>query len=78
MTVPPSTRDPVFLQQVDRAIADQGEIMVWLRYPYAAGAENFYFVDSIASFGEVLANQPPQTWVRVFPDSDGVVRPGAY
>jgi hypothetical protein len=66
MTALVSTSDPIFLEQVGQAITDHGEVMVWLRYAYAAGAENYYFVDSMDSFANVLAHQPPQTWVRVF------------
>lgn len=50
---PPSVRDDAFLQAVQRLLA-AGEILVVVRYAYAAGSRDYLFLNEMGAFRRLL------------------------
>jgi hypothetical protein len=61
-----SARDPEFLGTLRSWLASQPEILVLIRYSYAAGSKEFELISSYAEATERLALLPPRTCVIAF------------
>lgn len=61
-----SINSHVFLEPVERWIAESGEVLALIRLPDAAGNKEFPFFASVPAFREQLALLPPLTCITVF------------
>jgi hypothetical protein len=69
-----STKDPKFRGKLQRWLRKQGEVLVMLRHPYAAGSKDFEFFTAYKDLGERLRKLKPCTWVVVFKEPQLPVR----
>jgi hypothetical protein len=61
-----SAFDPAFLEQVKEWIEARGEVLVVIRYAYAAGGKDHLFVTSYEQFQSLLRRLPSMADVIVF------------
>lgn len=61
-----STNDPLFRTKIHQWISGRHEVLVLIRYSYAAGSKDFEFFDSMEAFDARLRELPPQTCITVF------------
>src|SRR4051794_40862133 len=62
----PSAADPVFLDTVTRWIAEQGEVLVLIRYSHKAGSKDFEFFTSADALRTRLGQLSPRDCVSAF------------
>jgi hypothetical protein len=60
------TTDPEFLAQIESWINQYGEVLVLLRYPYAAGSRDFVFFHRMEDFHSALQKLGSRTWVIAY------------
>ena len=65
MSYPP-TNDPTFLRTLESWFDTQAEILLLIRYSYAAGSKDFEFFRSFRSLAERIHKLPPRTCVIAF------------
>src|SRR5579859_2640626 len=61
-----STNSPGFLETIKTWIAENGEVLVLIRFSYAAGSKELEFFTSFTTFRQRLARFSPRTCVTVF------------
>jgi hypothetical protein len=61
-----SSQTPAFLKTVKEWIAETGEVLVLIRYSYAAGNRSYEFFSSFSLFQERIAQCEPRTCFVVF------------
>lgn len=61
-----STDSPAFLESVKTWLAENGEVLVLVRFSHAAGNQVFEFFTSFPAFEERIAQLRPMTCITVF------------